>query len=83
MSTRIESYGMFNLVSGDFGDRFLVLTHWDSSCMLFSVSDDGLVTFIDEYVSLKHLVEKQPGFGIIDPNNANERYLPTYCGKPP
>ena len=82
MSTRIESNGMFYLVSGDYSDRFLVLTHWDSKCMLFAVSDDGVITYIDEYASLKHLVEKQPGFGIIDPSNANERYLPTYCVKP-
>jgi hypothetical protein len=50
--------------------------------MLFSVSDEGIISYIDEYLSLKHLVEKQPGFGIIDPSNANERYLPNYCVKP-
>lgn len=82
MSTRVESYGMFHLVSGDFNDRFLILTHWDNSTMLFSVSDEGIISYIDEYLSLKHLVEKQPGFGIIDPSNANERYLPNYCVKP-
>ena len=77
LSTRLINYGFFQVVQGDYGDRFLILTRWDSSIMLYQ--DKGeVVSFIEVYDSIPDLLKEYPGFEIIDPSNANERYLPGY-----
>jgi hypothetical protein len=75
LSTRIQGYGQFFEVSGDFGDVFFIRINWDSKIMLYANNDEGMV-FIRSYDSLPQLFQDQPGFSIISPQNANERYLP-------
>ena len=82
MSTRLNTLGSYFLVDGDYDDKFMVFVQWDSTVLLYAVDCEGTLTYIEEYMNVKHLVEKQPGFAIICPTNSNERYLPNYCVKP-
>ena len=81
LSTRIEEYGQYFQVKGDFGDTFLIQVRWDSSVSLFLV--DGVIhEHLDEFEDLPSLLKIYPGFSIINPVNANERYLPSYMRQP-
>jgi glutathione peroxidase-family protein len=77
LSTRIKDYGIWQSVSGDFGDEFLVLLRWDGSVIVYVITSTGM-DFFEAYESLPGLVKKYPGFEILNPENANERYLPDF-----
>jgi hypothetical protein len=79
LTTRFTSYGMYSVILGDFNDKFLVLTQWDGIVLLYAITDDGF-SYIESFMSMKHLIEKHIGFVVLDPTNSNERYLPFYSG---
>jgi hypothetical protein len=81
LSTRLTDYGSFQIVQGDFGDQFLLLTRWDAAVSLYQVKE-GTMEFIEVYDTLNELLTAYPGFSIINPSNANERYLPSYLKYP-